>query len=255
MGFPRQEYWSEQPFLSPGDLPYTGIEPRSLALPEKTMAPHFSTLAWKIPWTEEPGRLQSMGLRRVGHDNPRDGGAWWAAVYGVAQSGTWLKWLSSSSSSSIAGRFFTNWAATEGLMLCLNEVAQSCLILCDPMDCSLPGSSVHGIFHFLLQEIFPTQGSNPGLPYCGQRLYIWATREVNALFRGFEIHLLKVQHTMACRQNPDQHLFCKQKILLRKGHTHSFVDCLGQLSCNKGRDYLTCRAWNIYYLALFRNVC
>ena len=32
------------------------------------MAPHSSTLAWKIPWTEEPGRLQSMGLRRVGHD-------------------------------------------------------------------------------------------------------------------------------------------------------------------------------------------
>ena len=32
------------------------------------MAPHSSTLAWKIPWTEEPGRLQSMGLLRVGHD-------------------------------------------------------------------------------------------------------------------------------------------------------------------------------------------
>ena len=32
------------------------------------MAPHSSTLAWKIPWTEEPGRLQSMGLRRVRHD-------------------------------------------------------------------------------------------------------------------------------------------------------------------------------------------
>ena len=31
------------------------------------MAPHSSTLAWKIPWTEEPGRLQSMGLLRVGH--------------------------------------------------------------------------------------------------------------------------------------------------------------------------------------------
>ena len=78
------------------------------------MAPHSSTLAWKIPWTEEPGRLQSMGLLRVGHteqlhfhfslscigegngnplqysclENPRDGGAWWAAVYGVAQSWT-----------------------------------------------------------------------------------------------------------------------------------------------------------------------
>ena len=87
--------------------------------------PHSSTLAWKIPWMEEPGRLQSMGSLRVGHDwaihfhfslscigegngnplqcscleNPRDGGAWWAAVYGVAQSWTRLKWLSSSSSS------------------------------------------------------------------------------------------------------------------------------------------------------------
>ena len=33
------------------------------------MAPHSSTLAWKIPWTDEPGRLQSMGLLRVGHDS------------------------------------------------------------------------------------------------------------------------------------------------------------------------------------------
>ena len=35
---------------------------------EKAMASHSSILAWKIPWTEEPGRLQSMGLLRVGHD-------------------------------------------------------------------------------------------------------------------------------------------------------------------------------------------
>ena len=84
------------------------------------MASHSSTLAWKIPWVEEPGGLQSMGLLRVGHnwvsslscigerngnpfqcsclENPRDGGAWWAAVYGVAQSWTWLNRLSSSSS-------------------------------------------------------------------------------------------------------------------------------------------------------------
>ena len=42
----------------------------NLLLPcmEKAMAPHSSTLAWKIPWTEEPGRLQSMGSLRVGHD-------------------------------------------------------------------------------------------------------------------------------------------------------------------------------------------
>ena len=144
---------------------------------EQEMAIHSSTIAWKIPWTEEPGRLQSMGSQRVRHDwaiftviqmnhyltiplwyfrrrqwhptpvllprkshgrrslegcspwgrwgsdtterllfhfslscigegngnplqcsclkNPRDGGAWWAAVYGVAQSQTRLKWFSS----------------------------------------------------------------------------------------------------------------------------------------------------------------
>ena len=47
----------------------TGV--RSLGredLLEKEMATHFSTLAWKIAWTEEPGRLQSMGSQRVGHD-------------------------------------------------------------------------------------------------------------------------------------------------------------------------------------------
>ena len=40
----------------------------SILFPEKAMAPRSSTLAWKIPWTEEPGRLQSMGSLRVGHD-------------------------------------------------------------------------------------------------------------------------------------------------------------------------------------------
>ena len=35
---------------------------------EKAMATHSSTIAWKIPWTEEPGRLQSTGSQRVGHD-------------------------------------------------------------------------------------------------------------------------------------------------------------------------------------------
>ena len=89
------------------------------------MAPHSSTLAWKIQWMEEPGRLQSMGSLRVGHErlhfhfslsctgegngnplqcscleNPRNGGAWWAAVYGVAQCRTRLKQLTISNSSS-----------------------------------------------------------------------------------------------------------------------------------------------------------
>ena len=88
---------------------------------EKAMATHSSTLSWQISWMEEPGRLQSMGslsrtwlsnftfhfsLSCTGEGNgnplqcscletPRDGGAWWAAIYGVAQSRTRLTWLSS----------------------------------------------------------------------------------------------------------------------------------------------------------------
>ena len=87
------------------------------------MAPHSGTLAWKIPWMEEPGGCSPGGreesdmterrhfrfsLSCIGEgngnplqcsclENPRDGGAWWAAVYGVAQSWTRLKWLSSNS--------------------------------------------------------------------------------------------------------------------------------------------------------------
>ena len=44
------------------------IEAPSRLFPEKAMATHSSTLAWKLPWMEEPGGLQSMGLLRVGHD-------------------------------------------------------------------------------------------------------------------------------------------------------------------------------------------
>ena len=60
--------------LLPGVLPdpprwqLLSLYPMNSTLLEKATAPHSSTLAWKIPWTEEPGRLQSMGLRRVGHD-------------------------------------------------------------------------------------------------------------------------------------------------------------------------------------------
>ena len=63
-------------------------------------------------------------------------------------------------------------------VLCL--VVQSCLSLCDNMDCSLPSSSVRGDSpgkntgvgcHALLQRIVPTQGLNPGLPHCRQILY------------------------------------------------------------------------------------
>ena len=90
------------------------------------MAAHSSTVAWKIPWMEEPGGLQSMRSLRVRQDwatslslftfmhwrrkwqptpvflpgESQDRGAWWEAVYGVTQSRTPLKRPSSSSSSS-----------------------------------------------------------------------------------------------------------------------------------------------------------
>ena len=56
------------PGLAPLLLPQRRIRLNCPCSPEKAVAPHSSTLAWKIPWTEEPGRLQSMGSLRVGHD-------------------------------------------------------------------------------------------------------------------------------------------------------------------------------------------
>ena len=76
------------------------------------LATHSSILAWRIPWTEDPGRLQSMGSQRFGN-------------HGICQC---MKVKSES------------------------EVAQSCPTLCDPMDCSLPGSSVHGILQARILE-------------------------------------------------------------------------------------------------------
>ena len=112
------------------------------------MAPHSNTFAWKILWTEEPGRLQSMGSLGVGYDwatslslftflhwrrkwqptpvflpgESQGRAAWWAAIYGVAQSWTRLKRLSSGSSSSSpsyrpgsvwrAGRWPPRWILT-----------------------------------------------------------------------------------------------------------------------------------------------
>ena len=94
---------------------------------EKAMATHSSTLAWKIPWMEGPGRLQSMGSLGVRHDwatslslftfmhwrrkwqptpvflpgESQGQRAWWAAIYGVTQSRIRLKRLSSSSNPSL----------------------------------------------------------------------------------------------------------------------------------------------------------
>ena len=111
-----------------------------------------------------------------------------------------------------------------------SEIAQSCLTLCDPIDCSLPGASVHEISHkivlewkegsglegshFLLQGIFPTQGSNPGFLYCRQTLYRLSQSRVDSRFL-----LQGIFPTQ--RSNPSL-LHCRQ-ILYHLSHQFSSV--------------------------------
>ena len=140
IGYPRQCSWVSlvaQMVKIPSVVQETWVQSLGWEEPLKEdMATHSDILAWKIPM---------------------DRGAWRAIVHGVAKSRTQL----------------SDW--TE---LCL--VAQSCPTLCNPMDYSPPGSSVHGDFpgkntgvgsHAFLQGIFPSQGSNPGLPHCRHFLY------------------------------------------------------------------------------------
>ena len=82
------------------------------------MATHSSVLAWRIPWTGEPGGVQSMGSQRVGHD-----------------------WVTNTHTPQYN---YPAWVCA--------KLLQSCLTLCDPMDCSLPGSSVHEVLQARILE-------------------------------------------------------------------------------------------------------
>ena len=133
------EYWVEFPVLYSMCLLITYFIFSSV----------YNTLAWK---------------------NPMDGGAWWAAVYGVAQSRTQLRRLSSSSS----------------VYKVKLTVAQSCPTLCDPMDCSLPGSSVRGLLQARILEwvaVLLSRGSSQPrggtqVSHIAGRFFTsWATRE------------------------------------------------------------------------------
>ena len=130
---------------------------------ENAMAPHSSTLAWKIPWTEVPGKLQSMGLLRVGHD--------WAASLSfftfhfhalekeMATHSSVLPWRIPGTGgagglpSMESHRVGHDWsdlaaAAAAWSYICISSfqfssVAQSCPTLCDPMNCSTSSLHVH----------------------------------------------------------------------------------------------------------------
>ena len=137
---------------------------------EKAMATHSSILAWKIPWTEEPGGLHSMGSRRVGHDwvtslwlftfmhwrrkwqpapvflpgESQDSRAWWAAVYGAAQSWTRLKRLSSSN------RKPSTWSGSLLLLWLLYTESHSCsnLEFTKHLSNWTLGDSIHRLFYW-----------------------------------------------------------------------------------------------------------
>ena len=124
------------------------------------MAPRSSTLAWKIPWMEEPGRLQSMGSIRVGHDWETSLSFFTFHFHAlekeVATHSSVLAWRIPGTGepgglpSMGLHRVEHNWsdlAAADSVMpmeVCCS-VVKSCPILFDPMGYSLPGSSLHGI--------------------------------------------------------------------------------------------------------------
>ena len=124
------------------------------------MATHSSTLAWRIPWMEEPGRLQSMGSQRVGHGsdftfNFHQGFQYTYANLKTIGSKTWTPTVYSWKTKTQNGMYFSR-KTNHGKHHCH---AQSCLTLCDPLDCSLPGSSVPGILLVRILEWIATSCS------------------------------------------------------------------------------------------------
>ena len=167
------------------------------------MTPHSSTLAWKIPWVEESGGLQSMGSLRVRHDwatslsllsigegngnplleNPRDGGAWWAAVYGVTQSRTWLKQLSSSSSRS----FLLYRCSIVSLISPLSASPLYCFL---PFQLQIKWTSIRYIYLFGLLCVFV--GNILSHPYLQAQLYNTSECVYSGLKRHVHIELHNV---------------------------------------------------------------
>ena len=151
----RRGQWQPTPVLLPGKChgrrSLVGCNPWGHEESDMTERLHFD---FSLSGTGEGNGnpLQCSCL-----ENPRDGGAWWAAIYGVAQSQTRLKQLSSSSSNEVKKRkcqllshvwlFLIPW--TEASLLC---------------PWNSPGRNAGVGSHSFLQGIFPTQGLNLGLP-------------------------------------------------------------------------------------------
>ena len=126
MGFPRQKYWSELPFPSPGHLPNPGIKHGSPAL-----AGRFFTI-----WATREAHLLAHAAAKSLQSCPTlcnhiDGGHQAPRL-----------WDSPGKNTGVGCHFLLQCMKVKSE----SEVAQSCPTLSDPMDCSLPGSYIHGIF-------------------------------------------------------------------------------------------------------------
>ena len=131
------------------------------------MATHSSILAWRIPWTEEPGRPWSIGSQRVGH-NWSDWACWLSGNWNLLLTDSKIKWELHLIHLIASGVIWVEIVSVEGewrgelevqlfqalpIPPCVCSVTQSCLTLCYPRDCSLPGSSVSGIFQARILEL------------------------------------------------------------------------------------------------------
>ena len=130
---------------------------------EKEMVTHSCILAWRIPWMEKPGRLQSMGSQRVGQLSD--------FTYLLTYSHLYM-----TTGKTIA---FIPWMKV--------LVIQTCMTLCDHMDCSPPGSFVHRISQAKVlewvaisfsRECSWTRDWTPVSCFAGRFFTVWATRKV-----------------------------------------------------------------------------
>ena len=146
MEFPRPEYWSGKPFPSLGDLPNPGIEPRSPALQVDSLPAEPQGK----PKNTGAGSLSLLQGIFLAQESSRGLLHRRSILYQ-------LSYVGSPSKQRIEGNFLNVIkciqksylvSSSQDLML----VAQSCLTLCDPMDCNPPGSSILGILQAIILE-------------------------------------------------------------------------------------------------------
>ena len=130
------------------------------------MATHSSILVWKIPWREEPGRLQSMGSQRVRHDGVTSLHYYqnyycWSDMQKLESNFNTQLWLLALDSENL------NLNLISAIIICVNlnvfltaKSLQSCPTLCNPRDGSPPGSAIPGILQARTLEWFAISFSN-----------------------------------------------------------------------------------------------